>query len=71
MVVAGYAKALGAGATSGPGYGAGLVIDLVTTGASVVYDWKDLKGQNHNYVSAGLSVTGHPTVILFPPANGE
>jgi hypothetical protein len=55
--VAGLVKIAGAGTTGPLGYLAGLGTDVVTTGASLVYDGSRVFGNVQNHVSAGIAVT--------------
>jgi hypothetical protein len=73
------AKATGTligGATGTPigakvGYGVGLGTDVVTTGASIVYDYGRVFGSMPNYITAGVSVSpdtfGKGVIIIWSP----
>ncbi|HEY9824445.1 MAG TPA: hypothetical protein V6D19_03295 [Stenomitos sp.] len=70
---AGLVKIVG-GATTGPiGYLVGEGTDVLTTGASIVYDSSRVFGNLNNYVSVGISITstdqinsGDVVVLLWP-----
>ena len=64
------AKVVG-GIVAGPaGYAAGLGTDVVTTGASLVYDYNRVFGSLPNYVTVGVSVIpesfGQAVIVIWP-----
>ena len=56
---------------AGAGYVAGLGTDVVTTGASIYYDYNRTFGDWPMHVSMGLTVRGRPVVLWWPQVNGE
>jgi hypothetical protein len=50
-------SATGTPAGAAVGYGIGLGTDVITTGASLVYDYNRVFGSTPNYITAGVSVS--------------
>jgi RHS repeat-associated protein len=70
FVVALTAKGIGIALFGPAGYEAGMVIDFITTSASVYYDYQHTFGGVPQDVSVGVTVEGRPVIIWWPQQNG-